>query len=146
MPGQIYDWSCSSCATEYVERGSGAARSEDIYANREAVTYAIGLPSNISPALGLHDGSGAQLQRVLSEHAGLTTRQGWLSFDEAYATYSQTFGLGSGQEYYHWVAFVGVHGNNLAIQNSALGYRGIWNELSRYDYERLGGWSCIWVV
>jgi hypothetical protein len=108
--------------------------------------YHIGYPSNISSAVGLHDGSGAELQRVLREHAGLETEQAWLSFDEAYEIFSQGLGLGSGQEYYHWVAFRGVSGSSLWISNSAPGYRGIYDELSRYDYDRLGPWSCLWIV
>jgi hypothetical protein len=124
----------------------GAARSGDVYANREAVTYAIGYPNNISPALGLHDGSGTHLQRVLREHAGLETEQARFSFDEAHAFYSAGLGLGSGQEYYHWVAFRGVAGANLWISNSAPGYRGIYDQLSRYDYDRLGGWNHLRVV
>lgn len=146
QPSQLYDWTCSACATEWTERAFGAARSDDVYANREAVVYHIGYPSDISSALGLHDGSGLQLQRVLQEHAGLETQQGWLSFDEAYAIYSQGIGLGSGQEYYHWVAFRGTTGANLWIANSAEGYRGIYDQLSRYDYDRLGPWSCLWIV
>lgn len=146
QPSQAYDWTCSACATEWNERAVGAGRSEDIYANREQVVYAIGYPSNISASVGLHDGSGAQLQRVLREHAGLQTQQAWLSFDEAYATYSQTLGLGSGGAFYHWVAFRGVSGSNLWISNSAPGYCGVFDILSRYDYERLGPWSCIWVT
>jgi hypothetical protein len=124
----------------------GAPRSDDVYWNRELVTQAIGYPSNISPALGLHDGSGAQLQRVLREHAGLDTEQGWLSFDEAYERYSHTLGLMSGQRMYHWLGVRGVQGAHLWVSNSAEGYMGIWSTLSRYDYERLGGWSCLWVV
>jgi hypothetical protein len=147
MPGQLYDWTCSACATEYVERGSGAARSEDVYANRQAVVYAIGYPNNISPALGLHDGSGAQLQRVLREHAGLETGQQWgLSFDQALELFSGTFGLASGQAYFHWVGIAGVAGGNLLIGNSAQGYCGVYSQLSRADWERLGPWSVVWVV
>jgi hypothetical protein len=142
----VYDWTCSACATEWIERAVWAPRSDDVYANREAVTYAIGYPDNISPMHGLHDGTGAQLQRVLDEHAGLQTEQGWLSFDEAYARYSEGLGLGSGTEYYHWVAFRGVAGSNLWISNSAPGYRGVYDQLSRYDYDRLGGWNHLWVV
>jgi hypothetical protein len=87
-----------------------------------------------------------ELQRVLREHAGLDTEQGWLSFDEAYERYSHTLGLMSGQRMYHWVSVRGISGSNLWIANSAPGYMGVWDMLSRYDYERLGGWSCIWVV
>jgi hypothetical protein len=142
----VYDWTSSACATEWTERAVWKPRSDDIYGNREAVIRAIGFPTNISPQSGLHDGTGAQLQRVLREHAGLETQQGWLSFDEAYARYSAGLGLGSGTEYFHWVAFRGVAGSNLWISNSAPGYRGVYDQLSRYDYDRLGGWNHLWVV
>lgn len=145
MPAQVYDWTCSACATEYVERGSGAARSDYVYGNREAVVYAIGYPDNVNSRHGLSDGSGAELQRVLHEHAGLDTQQGWLSFDEAYDTYSRTFGLMSGGNWYHWVAVRGTSGSNLWIANSAPGYRGVWDVLSRADFDRLRPFSCIWI-
>jgi hypothetical protein len=147
MPAQVYDWTCSAAATEWVERGIGAARSDDVYGNREQVVYAIGYPHNISSAVGLHDGSGAELQRVLGEHAGLATEQAWgLSFDQALALFSKTFGLASGQEYYHWVGIAGVEDTLLRIGNSAPGYRGIYSQLSRWDWDALGPWSVIWNV
>ena len=146
MPPQSFDWTCSACATEFVERGSGAPRSDDIYANREQVVYDIGYRENINATYGLMDGTGVQLRRVLRESAGLHTEHGWLDFDTAYDKYSQTFGLGSGAQFYHWVAFRGVRGSNLWIGNSGPGYRGVWDELSREDFIRLGPWSCIWVT
>jgi hypothetical protein len=143
MPPQFYDWTCSVCATEYVERGSGAGRSDDIYANRQAVGAAIGFPANINATYGLMDGGGTQLRRVLREHAGLDTQQGWLSFVEAYDVYSRTFGLMAGSTWNHWVAVRGVQGTNLWIANSGPGYRGIFDVLSREDFQRLGPFSCI---
>ena len=145
MPGQVYDWTCSACATEWLQRSYGLTVSDDIYVNRENTVYAIGYPGNINGTYGLMDGSGSELQRVLHD-AGLSTDQGWLSFDEAYARYSETPGLMSGAAYYHWVGVRGVHGSNLWIANSAWGYKGIYDEISRDDWNRLGGWSCIWVV
>jgi hypothetical protein len=143
---QLYSWTCSGCATEYVERAAGAARSDDIYANRDAVIRAIGYPSNVNEVYGLMDGSGIQLQRVLLEHAGIDTNQAWLSFDQAYAIYAQTFGLGSGGALYHWVAFAGVDGPNIAIRNSAEGYCGVYSTLSRAQWNQWGPWSCIYAV
>ena len=83
---------------------------------------------------------------MLHDHAGLDTEQGWIDFDQAMSIYSNTLGLGSGGAFYHWVAFRGVSGSNLWIANSAPGYKGIWDTLSRYDFDRLGPWSAIWVV
>src|SRR5207344_2096415 len=113
----------------------------------EQVVYAIGYPDQINPTYGLTnaEGPGAALQRVLRQHAGIDTSQGWLSFDEAYSVYSTTFGLMGGAEWCHWVGVRGVSGSNLWLANSAPGYRGVWDVLSRYDYERLGGFNCLWV-
>jgi len=129
-----------------MERAAFMSRGLDVYANREAVVYDIGYTGNINPSYGLMDGSGSELQRVLRSSAGLKTEQSWLNFDEAYATYAQTAGLMSGASWYHWVGVRGVQGSNLWVANSAPGYKGIWDVLSRADYERLGGFSCIWVV
>ena len=120
-------------------------RGDDVYANRAAVTEAIGYPDNINATYGLMDGSGSELQRVLSDQAGLYTEQGWLSFDQAYEIYSRAPGLMSGAAYYHWVGVRGVQGGNLWVANSAQGYKGIWDVMTRDDYNRLGGFSCIWV-
>jgi hypothetical protein len=110
------------------------------------VVYAIGIPDNINPTYGLMDGSGAQLQRVLREQTGLETEQGWLTFDEAYATYARTGGMAGGGAYYHWLGIRGVQGSNIWCANSAEGYKGIYSTLSRADWDRLGPWSCIWIL
>jgi hypothetical protein len=146
MPGQVYSWTCAACATEFVERGVGADRGGDVYANREQVVYAIGYPDNINATYGLMDGSGAQLQRVLAEHAGLETMQGWLSFDEAYDVYSRGFGLMSGAAYYHWVAVRGVQGDSLWLGNSAQGYKGVYDTMNRQQFNSLGAFRCLWVT
>jgi hypothetical protein len=146
MPGQLYDWTCSACSTEFVERALGYPRGPDIYANREAVVYAIGYTNNINPTVGLTDGSGKQLQRVIKEQTGADSQQGYLSFDETYALAQQTPGLMSGAAYYHWVAIRGVQGGTIWVANSAPGYKGIWDNVSREDFARLGGFSVVWLI
>jgi hypothetical protein len=39
-----------------------------------------------------------------------------------------------------------VQGSNLWIANSAPGYKGIYDVLSRYDFDRLGGFSVVWLT
>jgi hypothetical protein len=147
MPSQYYDWTCSACSTEWVERAIGFERSSDIYANRQAVVEAIGYTNNINPTYGLMDGSGAQLQRVLKVQTGRDSGQArGLDFDAVYAIASSTPGLMSGQAWYHWVALRGVQGANLWIANSAPGYKGIYDTLTRQDYARLGGFSVVWLT
>jgi hypothetical protein len=146
MPGQLYDWTCSACATEWTERASGHSRGSDIYSNREAVVAAIGHPANINSTYGLMDGSGAQLQRVLAEQAGLILEHAYLSFDQAYAVFSHTYGLMSGAAYYHWVGVRGVSGSELAIANSAEGYKGVYSTMNRSQFNALGPFSILAVV
>jgi hypothetical protein len=47
---------------------------------------------------------------------------------------------------WYWVAIRGVQGSNIWIANSAPGYKGVWDTLSREDFNRLGGFSVIWLV
>ncbi len=146
MPGQLYDWTCSACSTEFVERALGFPRGDDVYSNREAVTYAIGYPDNINGTHGLMDGTGSELQRVIKEQTGANSSQGYLGFDQVYSLAQETPGLMSGAAYYHWVAIRGVQGNTIWIANSAPGYKGIWDNLSREDFNRLGGFSVVWLT
>ena len=118
---------------------------DDIYGSRETTVYEIGYPNNINPTYGLMDGSGAQLQRVLADY-GVTTEQDWLGFDTVYQIAQGTTGLMSGAAYYHWVALRGIDGPDLWIANSAPGYRGIWDTLTRADFDRLGAFSVVWLV
>jgi len=117
----------------------------DIYAGREDTIYAIGYPQNINPQYGLMDGSGAQLQRVLGEY-GMDSEHGWLDYDTVYALAQDTTGMMSGGAWYHWVALRGVQGQNLWIANSAPGYKGVWDVLSRSDFNRLGPFSVVYLV
>jgi hypothetical protein len=147
MPGQLYDWTCSACSTEFIERAVGFARGEDVYANREAVVYAVGYPDNINATYGLMDGSGAELQRVLLEQTGVDSEQGYLGFDEVYSLgEGGTPALMSGAAWYHWVALRGVQNDQLWIANSAPGYKGVYDHLSRQQFSALGPFSVVWLV
>ena len=148
QPGQYYDWTCSGCSLDWLLRAYGSGFNPyDIYDSRQQTIEAIGYPNNINPTYGLMDGSGAQLQRVLRERAGLESAQGWLTFDEAYAIYNQgRGGMCSGGAWYHWVGIRGVDGDTIWVANSAPGYKSIWSNLTRDDWARLGPFSCVAVV
>jgi len=145
QPGQLYDWTCSACSLDWVKRAIGLVPSNDVYGSRETTTYEIGYPDKINPEFGLMDGSGAELQRVLRDY-GQDSLQGWLGFDETYAIATQTTGMLSGAAWYHWVSLRGVQGSNLWVANSAPGYKGVYDTLSRDDFNRLGGFSVVWLV
>ncbi len=141
MPRQSTSWTCSACSLSWLLRALQMA--PDIDESRAVAM--IGSPNNINATYGLMDGSGAQIRRVLSDH-GLTSSQGWLSFDQAYTIYATAPGCMSGATWYHWVAVRGVSGANLSIANSAPGYKGVFSTLSREQFNALGPFSCIWIT
>lgn len=145
MPGQLYDWTCSACSLEWLKRATGLVTTDDIYGSRETTVYEIGYPNNINSAYGLMDASGAALRAVLDGY-GQPSDQGWLDFDTVYALAQQGPGMMSGAAYYHWVGIRGVQGATIWVANSAPGYKGVWDNLSREDFNRLGGFSVVWLV
>jgi hypothetical protein len=145
QPGQLYDWTCSACSLDWVKRARGMVITDDIYGSRETTTYEIGYPNNINPTYGLMDASGAQLQRVLEDY-GQESSQSYLDFDTVYDLAQGTTGLMSGAAWYHWVGIRGVQGSTIWVANSAPGYKGIYDNLSREDFNRLGGFSVVWLV
>lgn len=141
MEPQIYDWTCAACSLDWVLRASRI----DPNSNRVQVTHQIGYPHNINPQYGLMDANGSALQNVLDSY-GQPSEQSWLDFDTVYSLATHTTGLMSGAHWYHWVALRGVQGSNIWVANSAPGYKGIYDTLSRYDFDRLGGFSVVWLV
>jgi hypothetical protein len=146
MPGQLYDWTCSACSLEWVKRATGLVTTDDIYGSRETTTYEIGYPNNINSTYGLMDASGEALRDVLMGLYGQETQQGWLDFDTTYELAHDTAGMMSGASWYHWVAIRGVQGSTIWVANSAPGYKGIWDNVSREDFARLGSFSVVWLI
>jgi hypothetical protein len=141
MAPQVYSWTCSACALDWVLRSTGL----DPASTREDTVYAIGYPENINATYGLMDASGSALREVYSFY-GQQTQQGWLDFDAVYDLALRTTGQMSGAAWYHWVALRGVQGDTIWIANSAPGYKGVWDNLTRSDFNRLGGFSVVWLV
>jgi hypothetical protein len=142
MPPQSASWTCSACSLAWLERSLGANPGADEY----SATFEIGTPQNINPTYGLMDGSGAQLQRVLEETYDQITEQRWVNYDQAYAIAGQSPGCMGGSNWYHWVALRGVSGPNLWIANSAPGWYGIYDTLTREQFNSLGPFSLVSLV
>ena len=142
MDPQLYGWTCSSCSLDWVIRATGV----DPDHNRVEAVYEIGYPDQINPQVGLTNaaGPGQALRDVYSTY-GMNTGQDWLGFDDVYHLAQETTGQLSGSNWYHWVALRGVWGPDLWIANSAPGYKGIYDRLSRYDFERLGPFNVVWL-
>lgn len=141
MEPQLYDWTCSACSLDWVMVATELAEESDRY----TTVMEIGYTQNINPTYGLMDASGSALREVLRDY-GQESEQGYLGFDEVYALAQGTTGLMSGAAWYHWISLRGVQGTNLWIANSAPGYKGIYDVLSRQDFERLGRFSVVWLV
>ena len=148
MPAQDASWSCSACALAWVLRATGLNPSASEASEIAEIGYCpncSGGGCNISSALGLCDASGPALRAVYSKY-GQATEQAWLEFDTVYARALETTGQMSGAAWYHWVSLRGVQGPNLWIANSAPGYKGVWDTLSRDQFNSLGGFSVVWLV
>jgi hypothetical protein len=141
MAPQYYDWTCSACSLDWVKVATGLATVSDRY----TTTMEIGYTNNINPTYGLMDASGSALSAVLASY-GQETSQSWLDFPTVHDLAEGTTGMLSGASWYHWVALRGTSGTNLWIANSAPGYMGVYDILSRADFERLGPFSCVWLV
>lgn len=118
-----------------------------MYTTREQTVYEIGYPDQINATYGLTNinGPGQALIDVLTTY-GQPSEQAWLDFDDVYALAQETTGMMSGSAWFHWVAIRGVQGSNLWIANSAPGYMGVWDVLSRSDFNRLGPFSVVSLV
>lgn len=143
MAPQVYGWTCSACSLDWVMRATGLAPD---YSRPRAVAE-IGYSEEINAQYGLTNASGpGQALIAVLDSYDQGAEQGWLDFDTTYHLATETTGMMSGSAWYHWVGIRGVQGNNLWIANSAPGYKGIWDTLSRSDFSRLGPFNVVWLV
>lgn len=141
MPLQTANWTCSACSLAWALRATAA----DTTASEWRMVEEIGTPENINSTYGLMDGSGLQLRRVLANY-GLNSNQAWMTFDQVYAMVGEYTGMMSGGAWYHWVALRGKIGDAIWIANSSPGYMGVYDILSRSDFNRLGPFSVVGVT
>jgi len=144
MEPQVYSWTCSVCSLDWVLKAAGIDPRPHltVYESRYETGLQVGVPENVNPAVGLMDATGSALQDVLSSYEQeSTTAQ--IGFDEVYAAAQDTTGMMSGAAWYHWVSLRGVSGDALWIANSAPGYKGIYDILTRADFERLGPFNVV---
>lgn len=142
QPQQVYSWTCSACATQWVLHATGL----DQNITREQTVYKIGYPEQINENVGLtnRDGPGEALIDVFESY-GVAATHGWLDFDTVYELAQRTAIAMSGAAWYHWVAVRGISGSSLWIANSALGYKGVYDTLSRSQFDNLGGFSVVYL-
>lgn len=78
------------------------------------------------------------------EYYNLRAKQAWVTYDQAYAILSATTGVINPIGMYHFMAMRGVDGS-LWVANSAPGYDGIYDHLSRDSFNGLGPVQVIYL-
>jgi hypothetical protein len=147
MEPQAYEWTCSVCSTAWVLQSIGIIAPDiDQYTVREQVANETGIPHCVNPTYG-----SMSPQCIIDEFAryGLDAQQYWCTFDQAYAICSQTTGVINPVGMYHYMAVRGVDGHDtptIWVANSAPGYRGIWDDLTRDSFNSLGPVNLIYLV
>jgi hypothetical protein len=139
MPPQVYNWTCSICATDWVLRATGL----DPYSAREKVAVQIGYPSCVDEYSGLKNTQ--CLIPVFSDY-GVEAVQEWVDWDRALEVCGTTTGVLNGLGWYHFVGISGASEDLLWIANSARGYQGVYDTISRAQFDQLGPWQVVRLV
>jgi hypothetical protein len=138
MAPQVYDWTCSICAATWVLQATGLSPDQA----REETAIQLGA-NCVNPDVGLT--STECLVNLFSDF-GVEAAQAWVDWAWALEICAQTTGVLNSTDWYHFVAIRGVRGDQLWIANSAPGYRGIWDTISRAQFEAwAGSWQAVWL-
>jgi hypothetical protein len=115
----------------------------DPYTAREQAGQVLGYPQCVNETYGC-----MSAQCLIDTYAsfGLEAYQAWVTFDQAYAIASTSTGQLNGTGWYHFVGIRGVSGGELAIANSAEGYRGVYSTLDRAQFNALGPFQAIYLA
>lgn len=135
---QSWDWDCSAAATAWLGRSLGWSWLES------DVAYEFVRAGIATPQLGLLDGTGAGIVRWLAQQPfnAINLQPSW---DDLVTRLTSCPAIMGSTRWYHWI---GVRylapGGSLAIANSAPGWAGIWQSLSRDEFEMFGDfWAVI---
>lgn len=138
MPAQTANWTCSACSLAWMNRALGIEVGTDEFGAVEQ----IGEPYNINQSYGLMDASGSRLAQCLLEQ-GAPSFTCWPSFDQALAFAADLGLMLGGVEWNHWVVGRTATADFIVLGNSAPGWMGIADQLTRADWERLGPFAAV---
>jgi hypothetical protein len=138
MAPQVYQWTCSICASTWVLQATGDAPNRA----REATAMELG-PQCVNPAVGLT--STQCLADMFSAH-GFVPHIEWVDFERAQQLCSQTTGCLNSTRWYHFVGVRGTRAGNLWVANSAPGYDGIYDDITPAQFNAwAGSWQIVWL-
>ena len=139
MVSQAYGWTCSVCSITWALQSTNTISPRiDIYEARYEVGMVMGYPNCVNETYGCMS---ADCVKNTFTHWGLRSRRLWDTFDEAYAICREHTGVINPVGMQHYMAIRGVDGFDIGsiwVANSAPGYRGVWDHLSRDQFNSLG--------
>jgi len=142
MAPQAYEWTCSICSLDWVVNALANASGQVPHTNRQEVANIIGVPECVNATYGLMS---TQCMQDAMMTFGLESVAAWVTFDQAYAIMRQHTGVINPQGMYHFMGCRGVLESELWVANSALNYCGVWDTLSRSQFNALGPVQIIYL-
>lgn len=139
MPRQLQEWTCSICSYTWVIQSTQI----DTSLTREDAGLIIGYPTCVNEVYGLMS---AQCMINAFSHYGLHSQQLWCSFDTAYSICREHTGVINPIGMYHFMAIRGIDGDSIWVANSAPGYCGVYNFLSRSQFNNLSPVQLIYLT
>jgi hypothetical protein len=138
MAPQNYSWTCSVCSFAWAV--NALSQTTDI--TREEALALMGYPNCVNETYGCMS---AQCVIDAFTVCGLDAVQAWVTFDQAYSIMSAHTGVINPTGMYHFMACRGVSNGLLWVANSAEGYRGVWETLTRDQFNALGPVQMIYL-
>lgn len=144
---QDADYDCSQESAQWCLRAWGRTP-DDAWMTQSLIDEGV-----MTPQYGLMDASGAGMADWFNRHYG-GPEDGYVASNEPSITFDEVAaeaGQGShpvmlgGRAFYHWVGCGGYEPSQdlLLIANSARGYQGVYDSLSRAQWASLGSWSMV---
>lgn len=142
MPQQVYSWTCSVRSFQWVINSLNAACGQVPSITVEEAGNIIGYPNCVNETYGLMS---AQCMVDAFATFGLLALQAWVTYDQAYVVMSEHTGVINPIGMYHFMACRGITNGDLYVANSAMGYCGVWDELTRAQFNALGPVQVIYL-
>jgi len=143
MIAQAYNWTCSVCSITWCLQSTHTIDPyKDVYDARYDVGSIMGYPNCVNPTYGCMS-SDCVADTFAS--FGYITKRITTTFDGAYAICREFTGTINPQGMYHFMGIRGVIDNDIWVANSAQGYRGVYDRLSRSQYNNLGPVEVIYL-
>lgn len=138
MPNQVYSWTCSVCTFTWIIQATGI----DPALTRDKAAEIIGYPDCVNDTYGLM--SADCLIKAFNSY-GLEAKQGWYTWEQAFAISQYFTGAINPTGMYHFMAIRGTVEDKIWVANSAPGYDDIYQTLSGYEYNQWGPTQMIWL-